>query len=126
MSMQPEQFHSAPSQDELAFGTEPIPAGPYYRADYFELEREAIFKRTWLQIGHLSELAEPGSFIVRALEIANSILVPLQITLYFTAFRDRSHSLYLDAARHGKKHAPRPAGNAHSIPYRTPDIPAKL
>jgi phenylpropionate dioxygenase-like ring-hydroxylating dioxygenase large terminal subunit len=57
-------------------GTGPIPAGPYYRADYFEFEREAIFRRTWLQIGHISELPRRGSFIVRPIEIANaSILV---------------------------------------------------
>lgn len=59
-----------------ALGTDPIPAGPYYRADYFELEREAVFKRTWLQVGHTSELAEPGSFIVRPIEVAGaSILI---------------------------------------------------
>src|SRR5580765_3895154 len=40
-----------PSNDDIAgLGTGPIPAGPYYRSDYFELEREAIFRRTWLQI----------------------------------------------------------------------------
>ena len=76
MSAQPAQFQSAPGPEELALGTEPIPAGPYYRPEYFELEREAIFKRTWLQVGHLCELAEPGSFIVRPLEFANaSILI---------------------------------------------------
>jgi len=59
-----------------ALGTRPIPAGPYYRADYFELEREAIFQRVWLQVGHVSELAESGSFIVRPVEIANaSVLI---------------------------------------------------
>jgi phenylpropionate dioxygenase-like ring-hydroxylating dioxygenase large terminal subunit len=60
--------------DEL--GTAPVPAGPYYREDYFELEREAVFKRAWLQIGHVCEIAEPGSFMVRPLEVAKaSILV---------------------------------------------------
>ena len=65
------------ARDSLfGLGTEPIPAAPYFRADYFELEREAVFKRTWLQIAHLSEVAEPGSFIVRELEVANaSILI---------------------------------------------------
>ena len=59
-----------------ALGTEPIPAAPYYRADYFELEREAIFKHTWLQVGHVCEIAEPGSFIVRSVEVAHaSILI---------------------------------------------------
>ena len=59
-----------------ALGTGPIPAGPYYRADYFELEREAVFRRTWLQVGHVCELPEPGDFIVRPVEVASaSILI---------------------------------------------------
>ena len=76
MNAQSGGFQSTPSEDEAALGTEPIPAGPYFRPDYFELEREAVFRRTWLQVGHLSEIAEPGSFIVRPIEVANaSILI---------------------------------------------------
>lgn len=57
-------------------GTEPIPTGPYYRREYFELEREAVFRRTWLQIGHICELPQPGSYIVRDVEVANaSVLI---------------------------------------------------
>jgi phenylpropionate dioxygenase-like ring-hydroxylating dioxygenase large terminal subunit len=64
------------AEDIASIGTAPIPAGPYYRDDYFELEREAIFKRVWLQIGHVCEIPEPGSFIVRELEFAKaSILI---------------------------------------------------
>lgn len=62
--------------DPARLGTDPVPAGPYYRNDYFELEREAIFKRSWLQIGHICELPDPGTFIVRPLETARaSILI---------------------------------------------------
>jgi phenylpropionate dioxygenase-like ring-hydroxylating dioxygenase large terminal subunit len=66
-----------PTRDAVAdLGTEPIPAGPYYRQEFFELEREAIFKRVWLNIGHICEIAEPGSFMVRPLEVAKaSILI---------------------------------------------------
>jgi phenylpropionate dioxygenase-like ring-hydroxylating dioxygenase large terminal subunit len=70
------QFQQPETDEVLALGTEPIPAGPYYRDDYFDLEREAIFRRTWLNVGHISELPEAGSFIVRPLEFANaSILI---------------------------------------------------
>jgi phenylpropionate dioxygenase-like ring-hydroxylating dioxygenase large terminal subunit len=63
-------------EDIAGLGTDPIPTGPYYREDYFELEREAIFKRTWLNVGHICELPEPGTFIVRELEFARaSILI---------------------------------------------------
>lgn len=45
--------HSAPfqpvsAQDLAWLGTDPIPAKPYYDPAYFELERQAIFMRTWL------------------------------------------------------------------------------
>lgn len=64
------------NEDIAGLGTEPVPAGPYYREDYFELEREAVFRRTWLQVGHVCELPEPGSFIVREIEVARaSILI---------------------------------------------------
>lgn len=65
-----------PADDAAWLGTEPIPAEPYYDPGYFELERKAVFLRTWIQIGHISEIAEPGTFIVRPLEFANaSILI---------------------------------------------------
>jgi phenylpropionate dioxygenase-like ring-hydroxylating dioxygenase large terminal subunit len=70
------QFQDVESDEALALGTAPIPAGPYYRDDYFDLERDAIFRRTWLNIGHVCELPAAGSFIVRKLDFANaSILI---------------------------------------------------
>lgn len=76
MSSQTNKKATMPPEEELALGTDPIPAKPYYCPDFFALEREAIFKRTWLQIGHMSELPEAGSFIVREVDIANaSILI---------------------------------------------------
>ncbi|WP_317928940.1 aromatic ring-hydroxylating dioxygenase subunit alpha [Halioxenophilus sp. WMMB6] len=65
------------SKEALAFvGTNPIPAKPYYDPDYFQLEVEAVFKKTWMQIGHICELPQPGSFIVRELDFAGvSILI---------------------------------------------------
>ena len=76
MNMQAPQYHNRSNEDASGLGTGPIPAGPYYREDYFELEREAIFRRTWLQTGHVCELPEPGSFIVRSVDVAKaSILI---------------------------------------------------
>jgi phenylpropionate dioxygenase-like ring-hydroxylating dioxygenase large terminal subunit len=64
------------AEDLARLGTDPTPAAPYYDPEWFELEREAVFKRTWLNIGHMCELAEPGSFIVRPVEVAKaSILI---------------------------------------------------
>lgn len=69
--------YKAVSDESLAWlGTGPIPARPYVDPAWFELEREAVFRRSWLQIGHVCELAEPGAFIRREIEMLRaSVLV---------------------------------------------------
>jgi len=58
-----------------ALGNGPVSALPYFSAEWFELEREAIFKRSWLMIGHECELPEPGSYIVREIEVARASII---------------------------------------------------
>lgn len=68
--------YRAPTESTAWLGKDPIPAKAYYDPAYYELERQAIFMRTWLQVGHVCELPEPGSFIRRDLEFAEaSILI---------------------------------------------------
>lgn len=69
--------YTPPSAEEAAYlGIGPVPAAPYYRDEYFELERKAIFKRSWLHLGHVCELPTQGSYMVRAVEVADaSILI---------------------------------------------------
>lgn len=72
----PKVLQPIPAKEELALGTGPIPAAPYYRPEYFALECEAIFKRSWLQIGHMCEIAELGSYMVRTVDAVNaSVLI---------------------------------------------------
>jgi phenylpropionate dioxygenase-like ring-hydroxylating dioxygenase large terminal subunit len=65
-----------PFSDALrALGCDPVPAAPYYDETWFGLECDAIFRRTWLNVGHVCELPEPGSFIVRELEFARASVI---------------------------------------------------
>jgi phenylpropionate dioxygenase-like ring-hydroxylating dioxygenase large terminal subunit len=76
MNIQTPVFRPTTKDDVAWLGTEPIPALVYYDPEYFELEREAVFKRTWLQIGHICELPDSGSFIRRDIEVARaSVLI---------------------------------------------------
>lgn len=76
MNVQLPAFQRIPDESVAWLGTGPVPAAPYYDPTYFELEREAVFRRSWLQVGHLCELPETGSFIRREVEVlAASILV---------------------------------------------------
>ena len=70
-----EGFASVSKADVAFLGTDPIPAGPYYEPEWFELERKAVFLRSWIQVGHVCELTEPGSFIRREMEFANASLL---------------------------------------------------
>ncbi|MCB2080844.1 MAG: aromatic ring-hydroxylating dioxygenase subunit alpha [Novosphingobium sp.] len=63
------------TDDPLALGTDPIPARYYYDPDWFELERKAVFMHTWLNIGHVCELPETGSFVRREIEFAKASLL---------------------------------------------------
>jgi phenylpropionate dioxygenase-like ring-hydroxylating dioxygenase large terminal subunit len=76
MNIQPKAPEDRSAEVIAELGTDPVPAGPYFKPEYFELEREAIFKRCWLQTGHICELAKPGCFIVRNVDIAGaSVLI---------------------------------------------------
>ncbi len=68
-------FQSVSKEKVAHLGTEPIPAAPYYDPAWFALEREAIFRRDWIYIGHVCELPETGSFIRRELEILDASLL---------------------------------------------------
>ncbi|MFA7585832.1 MAG: aromatic ring-hydroxylating dioxygenase subunit alpha [Novosphingobium sp.] len=61
--------------DPLALGTEPIPARYYYDPDWYELERKAVFLRSWVNVGHVCEVPEAGSFIRVDLEFARASLL---------------------------------------------------
>ena len=67
--------YTSPDQQVAWLGTDPVPAKAYYDPDWYELERKAIFMRTWLEVGHVCELPEPGTWIRRELEFANASLL---------------------------------------------------
>ena len=56
-------------------GRGPVSSRPYWDPAAWELERQAIFMRSWLHIGHVCEVPEPGSFIRREIEFARASLL---------------------------------------------------
>lgn len=64
------------SADALAFlGTAPVPAAAYYDPAWFDLEREAVFRRAWLYVGHMCELPASGAFVRREIEVLKASLL---------------------------------------------------
>ncbi len=57
-------------------GTDPVSAEPLISQEHFELEREKIFRRAWLNIGRVEEIPKPGDYIAKDLTICNaSVLI---------------------------------------------------
>jgi phenylpropionate dioxygenase-like ring-hydroxylating dioxygenase large terminal subunit len=51
-------------------GTGPVSIEPFISEDYFEKERERIFRRTWINIGRVEQIPKPGDFFVKDLAVA--------------------------------------------------------
>ena len=46
--------------------------------EFFELEREAVFRRRWLMIGHDSDLPNVGSYFTKDLEVCETSIVAVR------------------------------------------------
>jgi len=74
---------SAPARQRNAFvdrfpdlETGPIPTRPYYDPAFFALERDRIFRQSWLNVGRVEELRNPGDYVVRDIAmLATSLLL---------------------------------------------------
>src|SRR5215470_9485932 len=70
----PDGLRFARENPEL--GTGPISLEDSLSPEFFELEREAIWRRVWLCIGRVEQVSKSGSFFTRELAVCNtSILV---------------------------------------------------
>ena len=56
-------------------GTGPVDVGPMIDPELFELERERIFRQVWLYVARAEELAEPGDYKLRRLDVANTSVI---------------------------------------------------
>ena len=56
-------------------GTAPISYEDSISPEFYELEREAIFKRAWLNVGRLEQLPRKGSYFTREIAVAKTSLV---------------------------------------------------
>lgn len=56
-------------------GQEPLPVEPYISADWYAQEKEKIFKKTWLYVGRVEEIAKKGDYKVRRLTCADTSVI---------------------------------------------------
>lgn len=56
-------------------GTAPVSYDDSTSPEFYELEREAIFARTWLNVGRVEQLSKKGSYFTRELDAARTSVV---------------------------------------------------
>ena len=60
------------SEEYPDLGTEPVPTEPCISPVYFDLERERVFRTVWLYVGREEEVARPGDYLVRRLDVCRT------------------------------------------------------
>ncbi len=52
-----------------------LPAWSYDNDEVMALENELVFRRSWLLVGHVSQIPEPGDFITRFRRIPKLLIL---------------------------------------------------
>jgi glycine betaine catabolism A len=58
-----------------ALGTGTVSYADSISPEFFELEREAIFKRTWLHVGRVEQLPRNGSYFTKEIAVARTSVI---------------------------------------------------
>lgn len=58
-----------------ALGRGPVSVEPSRSHEWFEKEREAIFKRCWLNVGRVMDIPKPGDYFVRSVDVWSTSLL---------------------------------------------------
>jgi phenylpropionate dioxygenase-like ring-hydroxylating dioxygenase large terminal subunit len=79
-------------------GTGPISYEDSISPEFYELEREAIFKRSWLNVGRVEQLPRRGSYFTKELAVAKTSVVVVrglddQIRAFHNICRHRGNKL---------------------------------
>ena len=94
-------------------GTGPISFRDSTSPEFYELEREAIFKRAWLNVARVEELPRVGSYLTKEIDAAKTSVIVVkgkdqQIRAFYNICRHRGNKLVWNdfPERGGQGHLP--------------------
>lgn len=61
--------------ETLGLSTAPVPMEPYRSPEFYRLEQERIFRRSWLMMCRVEEVPEPGDYVVRKVEVCSASII---------------------------------------------------
>jgi nitrite reductase/ring-hydroxylating ferredoxin subunit len=82
-------------------GTEPISFEDSISSEFYELEREAIFKRAWLNVGRSEDLPRKGSYFTKEIQVAKASVIVVRgadetVRAFHNICRHRGNKLVWD------------------------------
>ncbi len=88
-------------------GTGPVRFEDSISPEFFELEREAIFKRAWLNVGRVEQLPRGGSYFTKTLPgLRASVIVTRdrdgEVRAFHNVCRHRGNRLLWEGTPHGE------------------------
>ncbi len=60
---------------QFGYDTGPLPYSVYTSQEQFELERELIFRKSWLNLGRIEDIPNPGDYIVHELPLLSTSII---------------------------------------------------
>ena len=71
----PERYSHKWTLDYPELGTGPVSTDAFTSEAYFERERDAVFRRCWLNVGRVEDIPEPGDYIAKDLAVCNASVI---------------------------------------------------
>ena len=69
-------------------GTAPVDYGDSISPEFYERERDAIFRRTWLNVGRLEQLPRVGSYFTKEIDAAGTSIIVTRAASGVRAFHN--------------------------------------
>jgi glycine betaine catabolism A len=61
-------------------GTEPVSYEDSISPEFYEIERKAVFKRAWLNVGRVEQIPRKGSYFTKELKVVNTSIIVVRTT----------------------------------------------
>jgi phenylpropionate dioxygenase-like ring-hydroxylating dioxygenase large terminal subunit len=98
MARFPKPAEGSWTQHYPELGTAPVSYEDSISPEFYELEREAIFKKSWLNVGRVEQLPKKGSYFTKEIQVARTSVIIVrdsddQIRAFHNICRHRGNKL---------------------------------
>lgn len=95
------------SKNTPQLGNEPLPLEPYYSDEIFKLEKEKVFKKSWLSVAHQNDIPNTGDFVTREIPVLDTSVLLVReadgsVKAFHNVCKHRGHRVVLEKSGNAK------------------------